>query len=107
MRLMLDPRVQQSQSREQWQVSGSAPEAYERYMVPTLFSPWAMDLIERMSLQPGEHVLDVACGTGIVARLAARRVNPGGSVTGLDLNPGMLAVARSASSTMDVELEWR
>jgi len=57
---MLDPRAQQSQSREQWQVSGSAPEAYERYMVPTLFSPWAMDLIERMSLQPGEHVLDVA-----------------------------------------------
>jgi ubiquinone/menaquinone biosynthesis C-methylase UbiE len=76
-------------------------------MVPTLFSSWATDLVERMSLYPGEHVLDVACGTGIVARLAAYRVSPGGSVTGLDLNPGMLSVARSVSPTMDVKLEWR
>jgi ubiquinone/menaquinone biosynthesis C-methylase UbiE len=52
-------------------------------------------------------VLDVACGTGIVARLAADRVSPGGSVTGLDLNPGMLSVARSFSPTLDVGLEWR
>jgi ubiquinone/menaquinone biosynthesis C-methylase UbiE len=76
-------------------------------MVPTLFSPWATDLVERMPLHPGEHVLDVACGTGIVAHLAAHRVSPDGAVTGLDLNPGMLSVASSVSPTLDVKLEWR
>jgi len=92
---------------EQWQVSGSAPEAYEHYLVPTLFTPWAEDLVDRMALRPGEHVVDVACGTGIVARLAAHRINPGGAVTGLDLNAGMLSVARSLSPPADVTMEWR
>jgi ubiquinone/menaquinone biosynthesis C-methylase UbiE len=92
---------------EQWQVSGNAPEAYERYLVPTLFTPWATVLVERVALQPGAHVLDVACGTGIVARLAALRVRPGGTVTGLDLNPGMLAVARTHPHTPDVQMTWQ
>ena len=92
---------------EQWQVSGSAPEAYEHYLVPTLFTPWAEDLVDRMALRPGERVVDVACGTGIVARLAAHRINPGGAVTGLDLNAGMLSVARSLSPPADVTMEWR
>src|SRR5688572_14938315 len=92
---------------EQWQISGKAPEAYERYMVPTLFTQWATDLVERLRLHAGEHVLDVACGTGIVARLAAHRVSSGGSVTGLDLNPGMLAVAGSLPPAPDVQMKWR
>jgi ubiquinone/menaquinone biosynthesis C-methylase UbiE len=93
--------------QEQWQISGNAPEAYERHMVPTLFTPWATDLVERLPLHSGEHVLDVACGTGIVARLAAPRVSLGGTVSGLDLNPGMLAVARSLPQATDVRIEWR
>jgi ubiquinone/menaquinone biosynthesis C-methylase UbiE len=93
--------------QEQWQISGNAPESYERYLVPTLFTPWAMDLVERIALQTGEHVLDVACGTGIVARLAAQHVSPGGTVTGLDLNPGMLAMARTLSQPTDVQIGWR
>ncbi len=92
---------------EGWQVSGNAPEAYERYLVPALFTPWATDLLARLPLHPGEHVLDVACGTGIVARLAAHDVSPGGRVTGLDLNPGMLAVARSLPQATDVRIDWR
>ncbi len=93
--------------QEQWQVGAGAPEAYERYMVPTLFAPWAADLVERLPLHPGGHVLDVSCGTGIVARLAAHRAGPNGTVTGLDLNPGMLAVARSLPLAKDVRVEWQ
>ena len=81
--------------QEHWQLSGNAPELFERYLVPTITSKWAADLIERTSPRHGESVLDIACGTGIVARLAAERM-AAGRVVGLDLNSGMLAVARSA-----------
>ena len=81
----------------QWQVGGNAAEIYERHLVPTVFGPWAADLIGAASPRPGERVLDVACGTGVVARLAAERVGAGGGVAGLDLNPGMLAVARAVA----------
>jgi ubiquinone/menaquinone biosynthesis C-methylase UbiE len=80
---------------EHWQLGGSAPELYQRYLVPAVTGQWAADLVERAALQPGERVLDVACGTGVVARLAAARVGPSGRVAALDLNPGMLAVARA------------
>jgi ubiquinone/menaquinone biosynthesis C-methylase UbiE len=67
--------------QEQWQVSGKAAEAYERYLVPTLFTPWAHDLIARAALQSSNRVLDVACGTGIVARLAAAHMGVAGTVS--------------------------
>lgn len=79
-----------------WQLDGSAPELYERYLVPAITAKWAADLVERAGLRPEERVLDVACGTGIVARLASLRTGDG-RVTGLDLNQGTLAVARTAS----------
>ena len=86
--------------------SGSAPENYERYFVPAIGAPFAADLIESAGLSPGDRVLDVACGTGIVARLAAPRVGPTGRVTGLDLNPGMLAVAASVTPP-EMAIDWR
>lgn len=76
---------------------GTGPENYERYFVPAIAAPLAVGLIETAALQPGERVLDLACGTGIVARLAAERVGPAGTIAGLDINPGMLAVARAAA----------
>ena len=79
----------------QWQLSGNAAERYERVLVPAIFAPWAADLVALAKLRPGKRVLDVACGTGVVARLAAERVGPEGHITGLDLNEGMLEVARS------------
>jgi ubiquinone/menaquinone biosynthesis C-methylase UbiE len=78
---------------------GSAPENYQRYFVPVIGGPFAEDLIAEASLRPGERVLDVACGTGVVARLAAERVGLNGGVAAVDLNPAMLSVARSVPST--------
>jgi SAM-dependent methyltransferase len=82
---------------------GTAPENYERHFVPAIGLPLATALVESAALSPGERVLDVACGTGVVARLAAERVGAAGRVTGLDVNPGMLAVARSVSSPLAIE----
>jgi SAM-dependent methyltransferase len=82
-------------SQEQWQLSGSAAEMYDRYPARYILGPWAPGLVARAELRTGDRVLDVACGTGLVARLAAPAVGPTGRVTGLDLNAGMLAVARS------------
>jgi ubiquinone/menaquinone biosynthesis C-methylase UbiE len=85
-----------------WQgFAGSGAENYQRYLVPTIFGPWAEDLVALAAPQPGERVLDVACGPGIVARLAARAAAPG-QVTGLDINPGMLEVARSLPSEQPI-----
>ncbi|HEX5052108.1 MAG TPA: methyltransferase domain-containing protein [Planctomycetota bacterium] len=76
---------------------GPPPQNYERFFVPAIGAPLAVDLLHHAGLRPGERVLDVACGTGVVARLASPQVEPGGSVAGLDVHPGMLAVARSAT----------
>jgi SAM-dependent methyltransferase len=78
---------------EQWQVAGSAAQVYERELVPAIFGPWAPQLVGLAAPVAGERVLDAACGTGVVARLAAERVGQDGRVVGFDLNPGMLAVA--------------
>jgi len=92
----------------QWQVAGSAPEVYERELVPAVFGPWAPILVELAHPKPGERVIDIACGTGIVARIAAPRVGPGGAVAGVDLNPGMLNVARSLETADGAaSVEWR
>jgi SAM-dependent methyltransferase len=80
---------------EQWQVAGSAAEVYERQLVPAIFGPWAPRVLALAAPAAGERVLDAACGTGVVARLAAERVGADGRVVGFDLNPGMLTVARS------------
>jgi len=89
-----------------WQLRGNAAELYERYLVPTVTLPWARDLIERVGLRPGDRVLDVACGTGVVGRLAASAVGAGGSVAALDVNREMLAVGRSLSPAEGARIEW-
>jgi ubiquinone/menaquinone biosynthesis C-methylase UbiE len=86
--------------QEQWQLDGTAPELYQRHLVPAMTAMWAADLADRAALAPGQRVLDVACGTGVVARLAAKRVGATGRVDAIDLNAGMLAVARSLPSAV-------
>ena len=81
------------------QYGGNAAENYERYFVPAIGLPFARALLVTAALKAGERVLDIACGTGIVTRLAAEQVGPRGTVAGLDINPGMLAVARSVSAS--------
>ena len=81
----------------------SFPEMYEQALVGPLFRPWAEDVLEEVGLSPGERLLDVACGTGIVARLAKARLGTGGGVVGVDLSPAMLAVARREEPGID----WR
>ena len=90
-----------------WQIEQSASEAYEQFLVPPIFEPWAHRLIETGRVQEGDRVLDVACGTGIVARQAASRVGSGGSVVGVDVNEGMLAVAEEATADVQPPIEWR
>src|SRR3546814_12013804 len=75
----------------------SPPENYQRFFVPAIGAPLAADLVRNAALREGERVLDVACGTGVVTRLASAQVGATGAVAGLDGNPGMLAVARGAT----------
>jgi ubiquinone/menaquinone biosynthesis C-methylase UbiE len=82
--------------------AGTAPENYERYFVPAIGQPLADALVDIAAVRPGQRVLDVACGTGIAARVAAERVGRDGLVAGADINPGMLAVARSTTDGMPI-----
>ena len=82
-------------------------ETYESYMVPPLFAPAAQRLVDAARPRPGERVLDVACGTGVVARRVAGIAGPAAQVTGLDLNPNMLAVARAATEREGLSIDWR
>jgi ubiquinone/menaquinone biosynthesis C-methylase UbiE len=84
--------------KEQRQLDADTPELYERYLVPAITSLWAAELIDRAAPRPIDRVLDIACGTGAVPRLAAERVATG-RVVGLDLNPGMLKGSRTSVAT--------
>jgi ubiquinone/menaquinone biosynthesis C-methylase UbiE len=70
-------------------------QVYESFFVPAIFVPCTQLLVETAAPKPGERVLDVACGTGIVARTIAPLVGASGSVTGVDLSPDMIEVARA------------
>ena len=75
--------------------------AYQTILVPAIFTEWASRVADAAGIQPGQRVLDVACGTGVLTREIHQRVGPSGSVTGLDLNPDMLAVASNLTPGID------
>jgi ubiquinone/menaquinone biosynthesis C-methylase UbiE len=92
-----------------WQVLGSGPEIYETVFVPAMMGQWAPRVIALANPQPGERVLDVACGTGALTRVVAQSVGPNGRVVGLDLSPEMLAEARKITfdASSVAPIEWR
>lgn len=87
--------------------TGTGAQNYEKYFVPVIVEPVARGLLVAAVLQEGDRVLDVGCGTGIVARQAATAVGSNGSVTGVDVAPDMLATAASLPPTPGPEIEWR
>jgi ubiquinone/menaquinone biosynthesis C-methylase UbiE len=87
---------------ETFRISVAVAETYEAKFVPALFAEWAPHLVNAAGVAPGQSVLDVACGTGIVARAARDVVGPRGRVAGVDVNDAMLAVARRVRP----DLEW-
>jgi SAM-dependent methyltransferase len=96
---MTEPNREDGRLREQI----AAAEVYESLFVPAEFQEWAPRLVAAARIRPGQKVLDLACGTGVLAREVARCVGPSGFVAGADANAGMLAVAARTSP----EIEWR
>ena len=92
--------------RSGYNISADAAKARERYSVPYFMEPWAPGLVALAALQPGERVLDLACGSGVVTRVAAQQVGPSGTVTGLDINPPMLDLARALPPPAGAPVTW-
>ncbi|WP_428775041.1 class I SAM-dependent methyltransferase [Vibrio sp.] len=76
--------------------------AYEQFLTPVLFTKWTHRLADLAEIQPGQQALDVACGTGTLTRVIAERAGNRGKVSGIDVNPGMLAVANKTNPN----IEW-
>jgi SAM-dependent methyltransferase len=88
---------------ERGQVATSAADVYEEFFVPALFGAWPSQVLDAGGVVSGDRVLDVACGTGVLARASLDRVGEDGHVVGLDPNEGMLSVARR----LGPRVEWR
>lgn len=77
-------------------------EAYERALVPSIFAPWAEEILARARpIGPSDRILDLGCGTGIVARLFGERLGGGARITGLDASAEMIAMARALAPGID------
>lgn len=92
-----------TEQADRGQVSVSAAEVYDTFFVPALFAQWVEVVLTAGDVQLGNSVLDVGCGTGVLARAARARVGESGTVAGLEPNAGMLALAERA----DPRVDWR
>ncbi|MFG1934118.1 class I SAM-dependent methyltransferase [Mycobacterium sp. NPDC048908] len=87
--------------------TGTAAENYQRDFVPTIATAASHELLRAADLQPGERVVDVACGTGLISRLASELVGTRGAVTGIDIAPDMIDVAKKVAAPGGAPIEWR
>ncbi len=90
-----------------YQLQGNAAQQYEQNNVPRILRAKAEAMFDRVELQEGDRVLDVACGTGIVTRVAVERCSSLASIIGLDFNAGMLEVAKVNTPKTDTPVEWQ
>ena len=86
--------------------AGSIPENYDRYMVPLIFEPFAVDFAQRAARYSPITVLEIAAGTGVVTRALAPKLSPGASYIVTDLNQPMLDYATSRQAP-DSRIKWR
>jgi ubiquinone/menaquinone biosynthesis C-methylase UbiE len=90
----------------QWQLARDTAERYQRIAVPAILGPFAQALVEWADLQPSASVLDVGCGTGAATHYAAEQVGSSGRVIGVDVNAGMIAVAKALPPVAGTPIEW-
>ena len=90
-----------------WQLCEGGPEAFEKYVVPAFGDVWAQDIVKRAALRKGDRILDVGCGTGIVARYAYKSMGDAVHITGVDVNDIALEKAREISALNAVPIEWK
>jgi len=86
---------------ESGQVSASAAKVYEEFYIPGLFAEWPPRVIDAAHIVIGQRVLDVACGTGVLAQSVADRVGPSGFAVGVDINEAMLSIAKKKLSEIE------
>lgn len=82
---------------ETGQVSEEAAKIYEEVYLPALFQEWCPLVVQTANVKAGDSVIDVACGTGALAIAVSEQVGPNGTVVGIDINEGMLNIAKSKS----------
>ena len=86
-------------------IDTSAAEAFEKYLVPTIFGPWSEAIIDHASTKESHNLLDVGCGSGAAARYAAKIVGLTGSVSAIDFNAGMITHARTLDPVG--QIDWQ
>jgi len=85
--------------------AGSIPEIYDRFMVPLIFEPYAIDLAQRVANLAPDDVLEIAAGTGVLTRALAERLSASTNVVATDLNQAMLDQAAKRQPSRAVE--WK
>lgn len=86
---------------ETGQISEDAAKVYDDVYLPALFQEWCPLAIQAAGIKTGDSVIDIACGTGALAIAVSEHVGPEGKTIGVDINEGMLNIARSKSSTVE------